>query len=144
MQVISPLMPWRQDPLLGCYSDSICCSDRLIRLFLVHQNNSPWCHSFWCPEGRASAGMVLTLCMSRKKWYVELTHWGWVICISKLTIVGSGKGLLPGWCQAIIWTSAAILLIEPLGTNVIEILIEIHTFPIMKMHLKISSISSRP
>ena len=31
-----------------------------------------------------------------------------------------------------------------LGTNVIEILIEVHTFPIMKLHLKISSISSRP
>ena len=74
----------------------------------------------------------------RKKWYVELTHWGWVICISKLTIIGSGKCLSPGWCQAIIWTSAGRLLIGPLGTNFSESLIEIHTFPCKKMHLKIS------
>ena len=74
----------------------------------------------------------------RKKWYVELTHWGRVICISKLTIIGSGKCLSPGWCQAIIWTSAGRLLIGPLGTNFSESLIEIHTFPCKKMHLKIS------
>ena len=56
-----------------------------------------------------------------------LTHWGQVthICVSKLTIIGSGNGLSPGRRQAIIWTSAGILLIEPLGTNFNEILIEI-------------------
>ena len=38
---------------------------------------------------------------------VQLTHWGQVthICISKLTIIGSGDGLLPGQHQAIIWTN---------------------------------------
>ena len=39
----------------------------------------------------------------------------WVkdICVSKLAINGSDNGLSPGWCQAIIWTSAGILLIGP-------------------------------
>ena len=37
------------------------------------------------------------------------------ICVSKLTIIGSDKGLLPSRRQAIIWTSAGILLTEPLG-----------------------------
>ena len=40
---------------------------------------------------------------------------------------------------AIIWTSAGILLIEPLGTNFSEILIEIHTFSFKKIHFKMSS-----
>ena len=59
--------------------------------------------------------------------------------ISKLTIIGSDNGLLPGRHQAIIWTNAGILLIGPLGTNFSEILIEIHTFPFKTMHLKMLS-----
>ena len=57
----------------------------------------------------------------------QLTHWGRVthMCISKLTIIGSDIGLLPGQCQAIIWTNAGILLIGPLGTNFSEISIKI-------------------
>ena len=39
------------------------------------------------------------------------------------TIFGSGNGLSPGRHQAIIWTSARILLIGPSGTNFNEILI---------------------
>ena len=58
------------------------------------------------------------------------------ICISKLTIIGSDNGLLPGRHQAIIWTNAEILLIEPLRTNLSEILIESHTFSFNKMYLK--------
>ena len=50
------------------------------------------------------------------------------ICISKLTLIGSDKGLSPGWRQAIIWTNAEILLIGPLGTIFSEIVIEIHSF----------------
>ena len=48
---------------------------------------------------------------------ITLTHWGWVthICVSELTIIGSDNGLSPGRRQAIIWTSAGILLIGPLG-----------------------------
>ena len=74
-------------------------------------------------------------------WAHRLTHWGWVtqICISKFTIIGSDNGLWPIRRQAIIWTNAGILLIQTLGTNFSEILIQIHTFSNKKMHLKMSS-----
>ena len=51
------------------------------------------------------------------------------ICIIKLTTVGLDNGLAP----TIIWTNAGILLIEPLGTNFSEILIEIHKFSFKEM-----------
>ena len=57
---------------------------------------------------------------------------------------GSDNGLSPGRRQAIIWTNAGILLIRTLGTNVGEVLNEIHTFSFKKMHLKMSSEKSRP
>ena len=71
-----------------------------------------------------------------------LTHWGRVthnICVGKLTIIGSDNGLSPERRQAIIWSSAGILLIGPLGTNFSEIVIEIQTFSLKKTHLKMSS-----
>ena len=72
----------------------------------------------------------------------ELTHWGRVthICVYKLTIIGSDNGLSPGRRQAIIWTSAGILLIGPLGKNLSEILIEMYTFSHKKMHWKMAAI----
>ena len=75
-----------------------------------------------------------------------LTHWGRVmhICVSKLTIIGSDNGLSRGRRQAIIWTSAGILLIGSLGTNISEILIRIQTFSFKKMLLKMSSAKWRP
>ena len=75
-----------------------------------------------------------------------LTHWGRVthICVSKLTIIGSDNGLSPSRRQAIIWTNAGILLIQPSGTNFSEILIEIDVFPFKKMHLEMSSAKYRP
>ena len=71
----------------------------------------------------------------------SLTYWGRLthICVSKLTIIGSDNGLLPGRRQAIIWTNAGILLIRTLRTNFSEILGEINSFSFSKMHLKISS-----
>ena len=66
------------------------------------------------------------------------------MCISKLTIFGSDNGLPPGRRQAIIWTSAGILLNGPLGTNFNEILIEIHKFSFKKIHFKMSSGKWRP
>ena len=77
---------------------------------------------------------------------LALTHWGWVthICVGKLTIIGSANGLAPGRRQAIIWTNAGILLIEPLGTNFSEILIRIQIFSFKKMRLKMSSAKWRP
>ena len=78
-------------------------------------------------------------------WYA-LTQWGWVthFCISKLTSIGSDNGLSPGRRQAIIWTNAGILVIGPLGTNLSEILIKIHTFWFKKMHLKMLSRKRQP
>ena len=75
-----------------------------------------------------------------------LTHWGRVthIYISNLTIIGSDNGLSPGRRQAIIWIYAGMPLIRTLGTNASEILSEIHTFSLMKMHLKLSSGKWRP
>ena len=76
----------------------------------------------------------------------DLTHWGRVthICVSKLIIIASDNGLSPGRRQAIIWTSAGILLIGPLGTNFSEILIAIITFSFKKMRLKVLSAKWRP
>ena len=57
----------------------------------------------------------------------SLTHWGRVahICFGNLTITGSDNGLSPGRRQAIIWTNAGILSIEPLGTDFTEIFFQI-------------------
>ena len=87
----------------------------------------------------------------------DLTHWGRVtyiyiyihciyiyICVRKLTTIGSDNGLSPDRRQAIIWTSAGILLIGPLGTNFSEILIGIQTFSFTKIHLKMPSAKWRP
>ena len=72
---------------------------------------------------------------------IPLTHWGRVthICVGNLTIIGSDNGLSPERRQAIIWTNAGILLIGPLGTNFSEILIEIQTFSLKKIRLKMLS-----
>ena len=74
------------------------------------------------------------------------THWSWVagICVGNLTIIGSDNGLSPGRRQAIIWNNAGILSIGLLGTNFSEILIEILTFSLKKMHLKVSSAKWQP
>ena len=46
---------------------------------------------------------------------INLTNWGrgTHICVSKLTVIGSGNELSPGRHLAIIWTNAGILLIRP-------------------------------
>ena len=73
--------------------------------------------------------------------FLSLTHWGWVthICVSKLTIIGSDNGLLPGRRQAIIWTNDGILLTRTFRTHFSEIVSKIHTFSFRKIHLKMSS-----
>ena len=52
----------------------------------------------------------------------NLTQWGRVthICVGNLAIIGSDNGLSPRRCQAIIWTNAEILLIEPLAGNKLQ------------------------
>ena len=73
--------------------------------------------------------------------FIPLAHWGRVThtCVSNLTIIGSVNDLSPGRHQAIIWTSAGILSIVPLGTNFSETVIEIYIFSFKKMHFKMSS-----
>ena len=92
---------------------------------------SPICYECLCQE------CVSPICLS---------HWGWVthIWLSKLTLSGSDNGLSPGQHQAIIWTSAGILLIGSLGTNFCEIVIQIYTFPFAKIDLKMLSGKWRP
>ena len=55
--------------------------------------------------------------------------------------VGSDNGLAP---FAIIQTNAGLLSIGPLGTNLCEILIKIHKFSPLNMHLKMSFAKWRP
>ena len=91
---------------------------------------------------RVSAHCQAILLFSKILWsWCLLTHWGRVthICVSELTIIGSDNGLAPGRRQSIIWNYAGLLLIEPLGTNFSEILIEIHIFSFKNIHLKMSS-----
>ena len=64
--------------------------------------------------------------------------------VGKLIIIGSDNGLSPGWRQAIFWTNAKLFLIRTLGTKFSEILNEIHTFSLKKMHFKMSSGKRRP
>ena len=63
-----------------------------------------------------------------------LTHCSRVthIWIGKLTIIGPDNGVSPGRRQAIIWTSAGILLVGSLGTHFSEILIGIQIFSLKK------------
>ena len=65
----------------------------------------------------------------------RMTH----ICVSNLIIIASDNGLSPGRRQAIIWTNAGISLIGPLGTNFSENFIEIITFSLKEMRLKVLS-----
>ena len=57
----------------------------------------------------------------------------------KMTMISSDNGLAPEQRQAIFWTNTIILLIGPLGTNFNEILIEILTFFLKIIRLKMTS-----
>ena len=66
------------------------------------------------------------------------------ICVGKLTNIGSDNGLLAGWYQGIIWTSAGILINGPWGTNFNDIFIKIEWFSLTKLHLKMPSAKWQP
>ena len=95
------------------------------------------CTGGWLANTMSATHLKKMSCRHSISW---VTH----ICVSKLTIIGSDNGFLPGRRQAIIWTNAGILLIWTLGTNFSEILSEIHAFSFKKMHLKMSSAKWRP
>ena len=75
------------------------------------------------------------------KWRYWLTHRDRVthICVSILSTVGSDNGLSPGRRQAIIWTNAGIMLMEPMGISFNDNLIKIQQLPFKKLRLKMSS-----
>ena len=79
-------------------------------------------------------------------WFHPLTHRGRVAhtCVGNLTIIGSDNGLSSRRRQAIIWTNAGKLLIEPLETILSEISFAIQTFSSKKMYFKMSSKNWRP
>ena len=79
------------------------------------------------------------------QWSLQHTYTAkWLICVSKITIIGWDNGLSPDRRQAMIWTSAGILLVGPLGPSFSWILIEIDIFSFKKMHLEISFGKWRP
>ena len=109
----------------GCWSVAMAVSN-------IHPDsilhNAPWAHT---PPYITYKYIFVNM----------LTHWGRVThtCVSKQTIIGLDNGLSPGRHKAIIWTNAGILLIQTLETNFSEILIEIYTFSLKKMHLEMWS-----
>ena len=96
------------------------------------KTSKPWITSQSCGKYYHAIAHTLIWILTH---YGRMTH----ICIGKLTNMGSDNGLSPGRRQAIIWTNAGILLIGPLGTNFSEILIEIQTFSLKKIRLKMLS-----
>ena len=77
----------------------------------------------------------------------EKTHCGPVTrtySSMKYVNIGSDNGLSPVPRQAIILNNAGLLSIETLGTHISEFVIEIFTFSLKKMHLKISPRKLRP
>ena len=66
------------------------------------------------------------------------------ICVTECLSIGSDNGLSPIRRQAIIWTNAGLLSIEPLGTNFSEILSKRQNFSFTEIHLKISPAKWRP
>ena len=106
----------------------------------------PWDHLIYIMEIPLPQKMVFTLKHSPCLLQVLLTHWGRVthICVGKVTIIGSDNGLSPDWRQAIIWTNAGLLSIEPLRTYFSENWIKIQPFSLKKMHMKMASAKWRP
>ena len=58
--------------------------------------------------------------------------------------IGSDNGLSPIRLEAVIWTSAGLLSIGPVGRNFSEILTKIQNFSVTKIHLKIPFAKWRP
>ena len=134
---------------LVVWIDSICLSVRVIPwLFpLVYMTSETIGLCNGLSPGRRQAiiwATILCTHLTHTKSGVDTAPMALCFMYCKLTIISSDNGLSPGLRQAIIWTNAGILLIEPLGTNFIEILIGIQTFSFTKMRMKMSSAKWRP
>ena len=126
---------WEQRGVIAAVADQTAMISHLLPMCWATRGRS-WGHvMMWARFG--SQGSIALNWHSR---YSGTRYSGtWLyICVTKHSI-GSDNGLLPDRRQAIIWTSAGILLIEALGTNFSEIFIEIHAFSFKEMHLKMSS-----
>ena len=112
----------------------------------IYTTPSYWTNAINIDTNVISRWLSLWFFFLEKCGVILLTHWGRVTnkCVSKLTIIGSGDGLSPDRCQAIIWTNAGILLIAPVGTNFSELLIKVHTYSFSTMHLNMSSEKWQP
>ena len=75
-----------------------------------------------------------------------LTHWGRAthICVSNITIIDSDNGLLLDRRQAIIWTTAELLIIGTLGTNLSENSIQIIFIQEKAFKSVVCKMASRP
>ena len=77
-------------------------------------------------------------------WFIDIFQLVWwtpslIYASIKWFSFGPDNGLSSGRHQAIIWTKVGILLIWPWETNFSEMLMEMQTFLLKKMHLKLSS-----
>ena len=118
---------------------------------MINQHKFKLWLKLWLSAGRQQAitfKPVLTqICVSilcpqaTMNWiFYFLTPWGrgCLYASLKWVIFGSGNGLLPVGCQAITWNKDDLLSIGPLGTNFSETLLELQTFLLKKMQLKMS------
>ena len=101
----------------------VCCTSLLV-IFLLKNSSAGM---FSCAESHAGSGAEDTpgtsshqqTCYHNTYRFIHIPdtdpYWGWVthICVSKLTIIASDNDLPPDQHQAIIWTNARILLLEP-------------------------------
>ena len=121
----------------------------IIRVKIAYSimDKNDWLPSYeciiYCKIFKYMTNVYACPCIYQLHWF---THRGreTQLCVSEHANIGSDNGLSPNRRQTIILTNAGILLIELLGTNSNENLIEIHTFSIKKMHLKMSSGKWRP
>ena len=118
---------WLQSLRVHCWTDN---KSTLVEVMACRQR--------WQPMTKVTNAIMISSGQN------ELTHWGRVThtYVAKLTIIGSDNGLSPERRQAIIWTSAGILLIGPLRTRNWNIFIEENTFE--NVVCEILFISSRP
>ena len=75
--------------------------------------------------------------------YLSEAEWS-IYASANCAIIGSGNGLLPEHCQAIIWNNADKLLIGPLRTNSVTFCNQNTIISFTKMHLKMLSAKCYP
>ena len=135
------LKHWNQTMLLRNFNHQWKSMCMMLRLLFLFYFKALWNRVTYASQVRFRSNLThFMICVKQlpatfSRPWIRVRH----ICPSKLTIIGSDNGLLPGRRQAIIWKNDGMLLIGPLGTNFSWILIEIQTFSFNKMRFKVSS-----